>query len=99
MIPLPTSDNQLLREHAFYETGNSKYVMPFIKNYIFASNNNLSPNPGFKLFPFLDSNKNEFFILAVAVIAALLLQVFIYAIHKIINYRHAQEAETKQNMV
>lgn len=30
MVPLPTSDMLLLREHLFYETGNLKYVMPFV---------------------------------------------------------------------
>lgn len=31
MIPLPTQDPALLEEHAFYETGNLKHVLPFIK--------------------------------------------------------------------
>ncbi|ODV79164.1 uncharacterized protein CANTADRAFT_6335 [Suhomyces tanzawaensis NRRL Y-17324] len=31
MVPLPTSDRALLGEHAFYETGNLKHVMPFMK--------------------------------------------------------------------
>lgn len=35
MVPLPTSDALLLREHAFYDTGNLKYVIPFmnLQNY------------------------------------------------------------------
>ena len=31
MVPSATSDPALLREHAFYETGNLKHVLPFIK--------------------------------------------------------------------
>lgn len=31
MVPSPTSDPALLREHAFYESGNLKYVLPFIR--------------------------------------------------------------------
>lgn len=31
MVPSATSDPALLREHAFYETGNLKYVLPFIQ--------------------------------------------------------------------
>lgn len=31
MIPLPTSDDFLVKEHAFYATGNLKHVLPFIK--------------------------------------------------------------------
>lgn len=31
MVPSPTSDPALLREHAFYDSGNLKYVLPFIR--------------------------------------------------------------------
>ncbi|KAG2734312.1 hypothetical protein G9P44_002318 [Scheffersomyces stipitis] len=86
MIPLPTQDNQLLREHAFYETGNLKYVLPFMKNYGLTPNN-MKPEPDFKLMVFFRSNKHKFVILALVLISALLLNLFIYFTHKVLNYR------------
>lgn len=46
MVPLPTSDVLLLREHLFYETGNLKYVLPFVnlQNYHLGDDSNADFN-------------------------------------------------------